>query len=590
MRLQVITAMVLSSFALTAHAQISFEGLPPATSVAQAKAQRAEVYKRIVLPGASRPIQTPPGPPKGGFGEFAETMISRLLQKKDLAAVSANLLTPTFHPWLTGTDMSLLGSICKRDGDYDFVLMSLVRMAYIDDEAGRTLLTEQARHKLRHELLSERGVEHHIKFQFDNCPSIIKVTDSENHILMTETARYLTNQLLFDETHNPIFDNSKNGFDEWFPNHLSQFLRKDFSEFNSKPYQGFTEIALSNLYTYARGAKVKTTAQMILDYLAAKSALQSSGLRRRPPFRRQKEWRDFDLLTMYDNGMQFFAPDTGNYEFVALEKGNATKLNWTSETYTMFMAATDRYEVPDAIVDLFVAPTPQFQLMHHRDVEIYAPSTNFLISAGGRFKSQFGLFTGQNDHWGVSTIVIPAHAGLNRSEMFYIDGPGDWHQKNNLCVAPGFACGENFHAPIAPTSVVGGWRFFDTPDFYLAAFEQNSLSMIEVRERTISFNAFKAEVLKNNLQLVSGQPTNYRESNGRMISFYPETGELGRYPIISINAHVMEPDTEKWPFLRGTVMHSTGDGLITIENPKTRERITLDDRNIQNPVRKIEKF
>ncbi len=589
MRLHVLAIILGAIFfvAASARADVSFAGLPPATSVSQARTQRIEVRKRLIESAAARPLVAPPTPPKDRFDSFAETMISRLLLKKDLAAVSANLLTPSFQPWLTGTDMALFGSVCQRVGDYDFVMMSLLHMAYIDNEAGRTLLTEPARRKLRDVLLSERGVDHHIKFTFNNCPKLIKITDSENHILMTETARYLTNQLIFDETGNAAYDNSKNGFDEWFAQHMSQFLRNDFSELNSRPYQGYTMIALTTLYSYARGERVKTTARMIMDYIAAKSAVQSTGLRRRAPFRRQKEWRDSDELMMYENTMPFLAPETGNYTFIPLQDAS---MNYKGGTYMMFMSAIDKYEVPDSIVDLFVSPTPQFQMLHHRDVEIYAPSTNFLISAGGRFRSEFGYFTGQNDEWAVSTIVIPAHSGLKRSEMFYIDGPPDFEKKNNLCVAPGFACGENFHAPMAPTAVVNGWQFFDTPDFYLAAFEQKPYVMIEVRERDTTFAAFQTEVLKNVLTLKKGALATYRSSTGRTVSFTPESGKLGRYPIASINGHAQEQETSRWPLARGTILKSSGDGLITIDNPKTRERLVLDGRNIQAPTRSLERY
>ena len=164
--------------ATTAHADVSFEGLPPATSVHQARAQHADVYNRILRPGALRPLQPPPVPPKAGFGEFAETMLSRMITRTDLAAVSRNILTPTFHPWLTGTDIAILGSVCERVGDYDFLLQSLVRMAYIDHEAGRSILTEPARRKLIDELLYERGTKHHIKFTLNNCLKFIKIKDT----------------------------------------------------------------------------------------------------------------------------------------------------------------------------------------------------------------------------------------------------------------------------------------------------------------------------------------------------------------------------------------------------------------------------
>jgi hypothetical protein len=117
-----------------------------------------------------------------------------------------------------------------------------------------------------------------------------RIAETENHILMIMTARYLTNQLLYQRNPTIFFDNRRNShveiFASNFANILSGFgikphpvaphqepspgsctslmlsllqgmLSDDFSEYNAKPYQRFTRYALLNLCTYAYDHEVR---------------------------------------------------------------------------------------------------------------------------------------------------------------------------------------------------------------------------------------------------------------------------------------------------------------------------------------------
>ena len=78
-------------------------------------------------------------------------------------------------------------------------------------------------------LLNTAGNQHYKKFKLGLCG---KITDTENHILMTESARYLTNDLRADfyRKHNkPVpkeIDNDLNGFHQWWIDHLEK-LKKE---------------------------------------------------------------------------------------------------------------------------------------------------------------------------------------------------------------------------------------------------------------------------------------------------------------------------------------------------------------------------
>src|SRR5262249_6450006 len=124
------------------------------------------------------------------------------------------------------------------------------------------------------------------------------------HVMMTETARYVTNPLRLKQAEQDFppgsnelqdaiakFDNSVNGLEDWMLQHLQGFLMNDFHEYNARPYERYTVKALQNLANYA-GSRVAVAASMVLDYEAARFAVSTDGLRRAAAFRRRAENKD----------------------------------------------------------------------------------------------------------------------------------------------------------------------------------------------------------------------------------------------------------------------------------------------------------
>src|SRR5690348_4835735 len=154
-----------------------------------------------------------------------------------------------------------------------------------------------------HDLLTERGRPNASEIVI--VCNFVPFRETENHVLMTESARYLTNQLLLGEAQSlhigdpqspelararQLYDNELNGMEDWMLTHLQGFLQHDFHEYNARPYQRLSIDALRNLASYADNRKpdgrVTTAARMVLDYLTAKYAVSNSALRRATPFRR----------------------------------------------------------------------------------------------------------------------------------------------------------------------------------------------------------------------------------------------------------------------------------------------------------------
>jgi hypothetical protein len=269
----------------------------------------------------------------------------------------------------------------------------------------------------------------------------IRIAETENHILQIHTARYLTNQLLYQRDHDPNHDNRRNGSDDsptcmnLMLRLLRNFLRDDFSEYNAKPYLHETRTALLNLCSYAYDHEVRLAARMVLDYVSAHIAVSSCDLRRLVPFRRRNEGVNSKLLgesgfmdvglvewqTGSDHAIEHFVVQAGNtraYETVTPielapvmpgkneeETRKIEKDNVRSEPWTILGGGGDGmseglsdYRLPPSIHDLFLNDrhrsffqtlnrTPQGDVesgQNSTDSEIYAGSPSYLISAGGQ--------------------------------------------------------------------------------------------------------------------------------------------------------------------------------------------------------------
>jgi hypothetical protein len=122
-----------------------------------------------------------------------------------------------------GPDVDAQGR-ANFDGNYDFAQMFILPLIYgfYDD------LTPAAREKAITVLLAKGRIHRaNLDDTFTSGPApndwsragfggvlginAADIPETENHVLMIATARYLTNQLLYQRTHDPQFDNRRNG-------------------------------------------------------------------------------------------------------------------------------------------------------------------------------------------------------------------------------------------------------------------------------------------------------------------------------------------------------------------------------------------
>jgi hypothetical protein len=330
------------------------------------------------------------------------------------------------------------------EGNYDFAQMFILPLVYSYYDQ----LTPEARERAI-ALLLARGRIHRASlddtFTSGGAPNdwsragyvsglgvhIRDIPETENHVLMIATIRYLTNQLLYQRDHDPSHDNRRNGDpDHSRPTCLDQvlgllrnYLRDDFAEYNAKNYQEETRHALLNLSTYAYDGEVRLGARMVLDYISAHIAVSSNDLRRMVPFRRRNEGinvqpianepRHLDVSLLDAHGAD---PMSGQFALLAgntraYQRPNnrvwpgensaarpwrwAITPNFSSE---LTLGAVSAYRLPPSIHDLFVNDLHRrfFQRLHRHpleepgqqrnceNMEIYSGSPSYLITAGGK--------------------------------------------------------------------------------------------------------------------------------------------------------------------------------------------------------------
>ncbi len=589
---KIIFAIPLMFVSFSLFAQLDLSDIPHSADEARNTIEQRRLF--VFNHYAAKPMAAPPTFPQNGVHEFFQTGLSKLALKIDLDSVSLSIMRESFVPWLPGTEIALAGSVCKRAGDYDFTMMGLLHMAYLDEVAGQTLLSKEARLKLRNVLITPQGPIPYTHFKLGNCLPI-KIKDTENHILMTNTARYLHNQLLLKDSietgkRNDDFDNEKNGTNAWMLNHLSQFLKHDFDELNSRPYQGHAITPIALLYSYAESADVRTAAQLVLDYLSAKNAVQSMGLRRWSPFRRRTEHREPTIFTDQDSGMFWYSFHAGNHDFTEIAKTQGIP-NVKVEDHLYIYAAIDKYKIPESIHRVFYHETKSFQRIKARDPEIYFASKNFLLSAGGRHRNVFGYFTSENNVWGVATNIMPRSSGVGMKDVFRLNGTTKRSKRNNLCVVPNFACGTNFEEADAfkgKAVIKGNWSFYKTADFNLAVYKDDPFALWEVQEPS-NFEVFMDQVLKNNpIPFNVKKPNLFKTVDGHNVEFDWSIVKPGLSPVLSYDGVVVEKMTDKWPFASGDLIRSSGDGLVEIHSLDGSQVLNLDYRNSLLPKRWVE--
>jgi hypothetical protein len=336
---------------------------------------------------------------------------------------------------------------CGRTGELDVAARGLVAILYRygipqNPPPGRTRLPDTVYNHVLHDILAPKvsgPPPSEQWYSFGVCG--VSIPETENHILNSQTSRYLTNQLLG-------INNETNGFNAWILRRLKVLLENDFTEYNARPYQQYSMMALQNLYDFAGDRRVKLAAQIVLDYESAKFAVSSSLLRRAVPFRRREDH-------LGDTNLMDGNSDPQTFRFMMLSgmtrppELGAVPYVGTYGQDDMLTAAVTTYHIPDPILDMILnrerysyyqrirgsesplaQPTPA-------GVELYAGAAPFLISAGGYWQVSAhsnqigdGLNCDADTGWPLPTTLMTgaeqveygAYNALDYTNFIRIDG------------------------------------------------------------------------------------------------------------------------------------------------------------------------
>jgi hypothetical protein len=502
------------------------------------------------------------------------------------------------------------GAPCPRTGEYDTALKGYVTILY---RYGKYLAPDVRYRILR--LLNKTGGHDPEDSNF-GCLGVI-IPETENHLWMIDSSRYLTNQLWARQSSDPRFDNRANGLADLLTGKLREHLSFDFLEYNSRPYARYTWSAIQNLYDFAEDERVKTAAQIVLDYLSAKVAVSSSDGRRQPPYRRRVSHNHADLFNPQSDRTKkrfllYTAPTA-----VMDELHQPNRIEWFA-TSEMMLAAATSYQPPNLILDLMVNSSHRnyYQQLRYATSETYAATPDFLISAGG-VPSDYAyvvLGTGKDEDLGVvhPTALIPTGQFTTIEQMIRFGGiPDEVGVGTAMCVAPGFACGMRPTIPPLYTSDPrcvrrsGSWTFIDfasdqcRPEgnrefgFFAAVFGAGSeFGLLEAVPKAklggMSLRRFADDTLaRNRNRTFSAAGDNrYRNFEGNDIRFnLGSTSPIASTGVAAIDAAIGGP----FRIATGTVMNTLGvqGSAMTVTNAATGDVLTLDLTDPANPVRTL---
>ncbi|MDB5103401.1 MAG: hypothetical protein JWP91_1090 [Fibrobacteres bacterium] len=242
----------------------------------------------------------------------------------------------------------------------------------------------------------------------------VSVPETENHLFMTESSRFLTNQLIWENGRKlpqlialrdsliqsgEGMDNSQGSLKTLLLKVMQQTMRKGFFEFNAQIYQRFTIHALDNLYSFAHDSAMVDGAGCLLDYLSAVFAFQSYDAIRYGPFRRSSEVYDENGLIENDAACSFFGMQSGAFAWDPVSRRGLWHSHVAHASMALYSAVL-RYRVPAPILAYMRDRPAEYRAeirsayagkgSRRRATEIYYGSRHFLLTAGGRYETYAG--------------------------------------------------------------------------------------------------------------------------------------------------------------------------------------------------------
>lgn len=305
------------------------------------------------------------------------------------------------------------------------------------------------------------------------------IPETENHLLMINSSKYLKNQMLIDElgagsASSKDYRDDQKYLKTWLLETMQKILQKDFIEYNARPYQRMSINALLNLADFCTDPQIKIGAELVLDYAGAKFAVGSHQGRRLGPLRRRRDALNEGVLgsAPLGNGLLDLGKAADHQAALGLlysgqvQQLRDNKVSLWAAAEAVY-ATTSPYRPPRLVIELAIGKPRMLQRLHHHTQEIYSGGRAFLIAAGGVTADQAYSGTGMqwldqlfaskvaNDEGAALPTVLfvgqPDHQDLGGLLRFEGERPAPGAEypsfNHNLCVHDGFACGINLMIP-----------------------------------------------------------------------------------------------------------------------------------------------
>lgn len=416
----------------------------------------------------------------------ARIMIAKLLQGRDVKEVNDYILHKK-KPWgKPGTDWFM-----NRNGDFDFTETTLCHLLWMFKDKPELLYPETKKH-LVNMLITHAGGKPHIK-----APRSLHIMrETENHIFMSETSRYLKNQWLRENGDtSKYYDNLRNGLEKWLLNHLEEKFRSGFYEFNAQPYSGYTLSPLLTLFSFAKSEEIKKQCDKLLTRMVIEYSYSALDLRRYPPFRRRLER---EKVRTFDED-----PLTGMLKLWHSLKPENKVAAGEKLKHFAFMALVSNYRPNEEHTQLLLNKQESFLALAHgkkSTPEIYCGEKNYLLSSGGL---QAGKISQIVAH---PTVLLLKDNVQSLDSCFYLCDNGKMHKWNNTGVYKNFACANQpVHIPpqYKPLAENGNWKIFKHGNSNLSVVTYNTekCGLLFISETTDASEKFLNEMISKNKNL-----------------------------------------------------------------------------------------
>lgn len=408
---------------------------------------------------------------------------ANFLLEQNIEQINTDILK--FKAWgTTGTS-----SIVNKKGDYDFSEIQWANILWYFKDKPHILFPNTAQHIVDY-LIIDNGSKPTLKAPNTLC----LIRETENHILMKESCRYLKNQWIFTyQNQEEKYDNSKNGMQDFLINHLKEMLKTGFFEFNANPYISYTIEALLILKEHTSNKQIKTLCTQILDAENWQYVLGSYNMKKYSPFRRRMS--RVSIQDFYgDRHGALMKIEWAKYNYISLDE---------AELPCCFdkalVLATSSYFLPKQTESfLFTKPTYYAKIGHglKASPEIYYGSSKFLLSAGGlRFGKRSQIVPRP-------TTLFLNDNGKEINDCFHIKGKGVLNKWDNTGVYKNFAVGNQpvfVPKQYKPIETINGWKIFATNEnfpIYICVYNAQNFGVIYVSE-----NKNYRDILEHNQSL-----------------------------------------------------------------------------------------